>query len=219
MRIYVATSNPGKLRDFGYAAEGVGAEVEIVPLPGLGRIAAPPEDEATFEANARVKALYYARAAEREFAGALVLADDSGLEVGCLDGAPGVRSARYADDVGFPHPVASTTDERNNAALLRALDGVPRGCRRARYRCALALARGGDVVATAEGVLDGEILEVPRGEGGFGYDPLFCVGEAEGRTMAEIGMEERLELSHRGRALRRLLEGLRGHRRNTDDAD
>lgn len=208
MRIYVATTNAGKLRDFGYAAERAGSGVEIVPLPGLREIPAPAEDEATFEGNARVKALYYAAHAPGE----LVLADDSGLEVRCLQGAPGVRSARYAEDVGFPHAVAATEDERNNAALLRAMEWIPDPCREGRYRCALVLARGGEVVATAEGTLEGRILRVPRGDAGFGYDPLFCIGEAGvpavGMTMAEVDMGIRLELSHRGRALRRLLEGI-----------
>ncbi len=209
MRLYVASSNAGKLRDFGYAAERAGGGVEILPLPGLRAIAPPAEDEATFEGNARVKALYYAREAALRspgLAGELVLADDSGLEVGCLNGAPGVRSARYADDVGYPHAAAATTDERNNAALLRALDGAPTAARQGRYRCALALVRGAEVVATAEGVLEGEILTALRGDAGFGYDPLFFVPEV-GLTMAELGMEERLRLSHRGRALRRLVEG------------
>lgn len=208
MRIYAATSNAGKLRDFGYAAERAGSGVEIVPLPGLREISAPAEDEDTFEGNARVKALYYAREGARrspELEGELVLADDSGLEVRCLRGAPGVRSARFAEDVGFPHAVAASLDERNNAALLRALDGVPEACREARYRCVLALARGAEVVATADGMLEGEILLAPRGQAGFGYDPLFFVTEV-GRTMAEVGMEDRLRLSHRGRALRELLE-------------
>src|SRR5579863_3792112 len=118
MRFYAATSNPGKLHDFAYAVEGrrAGAEgVRIDPLPGLAAIPAPEEDGATFEANARLKAVYYSRFAPGE----LVIADDSGLEVRCLDDAPGVRSARYAEDQRFPNPPASTVDERNNAALLR----------------------------------------------------------------------------------------------------
>jgi XTP/dITP diphosphohydrolase len=170
-------------------------------LPGLGEIPAPPEDEPTFEQNAREKAIYYSEQAP----GLMVLADDSGLEVTCLEGAPGVRSARYADDLRFPSAPGSTVDERNNAALLRELDGVPEPCRQARYRCALALARDGDVLATAEGTVEGSILSAPRGEGGFGYDPLFLVAES-GRTMAELEPEARIAVSHRGRALRRLLE-------------
>ena len=216
MILYVATSNPGKLRDFAHAAEGFLGGVEtdmtkaerivIQPLPGLSGIPAPPEDDPTFEATARSKAEYYSlQPAARDL---LVLADDSGLEVTCLDGAPGVRSARYAEDVGFPSAPASTLDERNNAALLRALDCIPEACRQARYRCALAVARNGVVEITAEGALDGRILTAPRGSGGFGYDPLFLVTE-HNKTMAELDPAIRLNLSHRARALKSLLGRLR----------
>ena len=210
MRLYIATTNPGKLRDFAYAAEAhifaTGSElrpserIAIKPLPGLADIAAPPEDELTFEANARTKAVYYSRQA----VGQWVLADDSGLEVKCLDGAPGVRSARYADDQKFPSAPGSTVDERNNAALLRALDGVPELCRQARYRCVLALARDGEVLAIADGVVGGSMLPAPRGELGFGYDPLFFIADLN-QTMAELDPVARLSVSHRGRALRSLL--------------
>jgi XTP/dITP diphosphohydrolase len=210
MRIYVATSNPGKLRDFAYAAEeavvGAGSNsegIEIQPLPGLAGIAAPPEDELTFEANARGKAIFYSHHAPGEY----VLADDSGLEVTCLENAPGVRSARYAEDERFPSAPGSTVDERNNAALLRALDNVPEPCRQGQYRCVLALACDGRVLATAEGGLEGSILTAPRGERGFGYDSLFFVPKFD-RTMAELDPAERLSVSHRGRALRALLESL-----------
>jgi XTP/dITP diphosphohydrolase len=211
MRLFVATTNPGKLRDFAYAAEGylhasaadreAAERIDLEPLPGLEAIPAPPEDEPTFAGNAREKAVYYSRLA----AGMLVLADDSGLEVTCLGDAPGVRSARYADDLRFPSAPPSTTDERNNAALLRELDGVPERCRQGRYRCALVLARDGEVLATADGGVEGSILTAPRGDGGFGYDPLFLVGELD-RTMAELGPAARMSVSHRGRALRKLLE-------------
>jgi XTP/dITP diphosphohydrolase len=215
MRIYVATSNPGKLRDFAYAANGDSTastksrfsngseQIEIHPLPGLAGIPAPPEEEPSFEANARAKAIYYSHHAP----GSYVLADDSGLEVTCLDDAPGVRSARYAEDQRFPSAPGSTLDERNNAALLRALDNVPDPCRQARYRCVLALAFDGSVLTTAEGSLEGSILVAPQGEHGFGYDPLFFLPEF-GRTMAELDLPERLSVSHRGRALRALLTSL-----------
>jgi XTP/dITP diphosphohydrolase len=212
MRFYAATSNPGKIRDFAHAAEGHGGDlgaIEIEPLAGLAQIPAPPEDEPTFEGNARAKAVYYSRYAPGE----LVIADDSGLEVSCLDDAPGVRSARYAEDQAqaqnFPVMPASTLDERNNAALIRALDGIPEHCRRARYRCVLALARDGEVLATADGAVEGRILTAPRGPGGFGYDPLFLLQEY-GQTMAEVDPTIRLTVSHRGRALRKLLEDLPG---------
>jgi XTP/dITP diphosphohydrolase len=208
MHLYIATTNPGKLRDLAYAAEGHllnGTKACIEPLPGAAAIPAPPEDELTFEDNARAKAIYYSRRAR----GVLVLADDSGLEVACLGNAPGVRSARYAEDQAqaqnFPLEPASTLDERNNAALLRALDGIPEACRQARYRCVLALARSGEVLTTAEGMVEGRILTAVRGAGGFGYDPLFLLVEY-GQTMAEVDPGTRLAVSHRGRALRALLE-------------
>jgi XTP/dITP diphosphohydrolase len=205
MRLFVATSNPGKLRDFAHAAAGAEG-VQIEPLAGLAGIPAPAEDGLTFEANAREKAVYYSRYAPGE----LVIADDSGLEVACLDDGPGVLSARFAEDQAqaqnFPAMPASTLDERNNVALLRALDGVPDHCRRGRYRCVLAVARDGEVLATADGALEGRILRAPRGDAGFGYDPLFLLPEI-GKTMAEVDMAVRLDVSHRGRALRRLLEG------------
>ncbi|HEY4379703.1 MAG TPA: non-canonical purine NTP pyrophosphatase [Acidobacteriaceae bacterium] len=204
MRLYVATSNPGKLRDFAHAAEGHllgGERIQIEPLPGLAAIPAPPEDEPSFDANARTKALAYSRFAP----GLMVLADDSGLEVDGLGGAPGVRSARYAEDLNFAGAAGSTVDERNNVALLRGLEGVPETRRRGRYRCVLALARDGEIVATAEGALEGRILSTPQGGLGFGYDPLFFLPEL-GRTMAELDPATRLAMSHRGRALRNLLE-------------
>jgi XTP/dITP diphosphohydrolase len=203
MILYAATSNPGKLRDFAYAAERHRGTVVIEPLPGLAQIPPPSEDESTFEANARAKAVYYSQLAPGHF----VIADDSGLEVTCLQGAPGVRSARYAEDQRFPHPPAATLDERNNAALLRALDGVPDQCRQASYRCVLALAQDGKVLRTAEGTLDGSILLAPRGDAGFGYDPLFLLPK-HGVTMAEVDSVIRIQVSHRGRALKNLLRQL-----------
>jgi XTP/dITP diphosphohydrolase len=200
MHLYIATTNPGKLRDFAHAATTLAT---IEPLPNLSTIPAPPEDEPTFEGNARVKALFYSTHAPDQ----LVLADDSGLEVTCFENAPGVRSARYAEDMAFPRPPASTPDERNNAALLRALDGVPENCRQARYRCALALARNGVILATSEGTVEGAIHTAPRGTLGFGYDPLFLIPSLN-QTMAELDPTTRLTLSHRGQALRTLLTNL-----------
>jgi XTP/dITP diphosphohydrolase len=169
----------------------------------LAEIAAPPEDEPSFAANARSKALYYSRYAP----GLLVVADDSGLEVDALNGHPGVRSARYAEDLNFLSPLVLTVDERNNAALLRALDGIPDGRRQARYRCVLALARNGETVATAEGEVEGSILTAARGRAGFGYDPIFLIPELD-QSMAEVDMTTRLDFSHRGRALQVLLQRL-----------
>lgn len=196
--LYAATTNPGKLRDFAVAAETSGVRIE--PLPGLHEIRAPHEDQPTFAGNACLKAAYYSR-----LAAGYVLADDSGLEVDALGGEPGVRSARYAQDLGFDTPKARTTDERNNLCLLARMQGIAR--RSARYHCVLALARAGEVLLTADGSAEGEILTVPRGTGGFGYDPLFWVAALQ-RTMAEIPLDEKHRLSHRGRAFRALLPHL-----------
>ena len=201
--LYVATSNPGKLRDFAAAAEEDGIRIE--PLPGLKEIAAPAEDEPAFAGNARVKAVYYSRF----LPGEIVLADDSGLEVDALDGEPGVRSARFAEDAGFVTDTVTNTDERNNLYLLARLKGIS-SPRRGRYRCVLAAARDGECLLTAEGAVEGEILTAPRGSGGFGYDPLFLLDT--GQTMAEIDIVTRHRISHRGQALRALLLTMRARR-------
>lgn len=172
----------------------------LEPLPGLESVAAPAEDAPTFAGNARLKAEYYSR-----FAGGIVLADDSGLEVDALGGAPGVRSARFAEDAGYDPPQAQSTDERNNLYLLDRMGG--KTPRTGRYRCVLAAARAGVVLATGEGLVEGEILESPIGTGGFGYDPLFWLEELQ-RSMAQISLEEKHALSHRGRAFRDLLPRL-----------
>jgi XTP/dITP diphosphohydrolase len=201
--LYAASSNAGKLRDFSVAAAVFG--VEIAVLPGMKEIPVPAEDGATFEANARLKAEAYSRARP----GLLVLADDSGLEVDALDGAPGVRSARYAEDAGFAGADDALVDRRNNRYLLdqlRAGGATPPWT--ARYRCALAVARGGACLWTADGSVEGQIVAEPRGMGGFGYDPLFWVPEL-GKTMAEIDLETKQRLSHRGRALQALLGRMR----------
>ena len=197
MQMYVATTNAGKLRDFQYAGEQAGSLVSLEPLPGLADLPAPVEDGETFEANARLKAVFYSQRAP----GMWVLADDSGLEVDALQGRPGVRSARFAEDVGALDAGAGV-DASNNAALLLAMpEETSRACH---YRCALALARDGEVRQVAFGSLEGELLADPEGDGGFGYDPLFYVAEL-GCTMAEVSAAQRLEVSHRGRALQHLL--------------
>lgn len=206
MRLWVATTSPGKLRDFAYAAEGHllhGNKVEIGPLQGLETIPAPAEDEPTFAANAVAKAAYYSRLSP----GRLVLADDSGLEVDALMGQPGVRSARFAEDAGFEVDSGMPVDERNNALLISMMAKVAFAPRTARYRCALALARGGRVLAVADGTVEGRILTSPRGARGFGYDPLFYIPEFD-MTMAEVDPVRRMKVSHRGRALRALLDTL-----------
>lgn len=205
IRIYAATSNAGKLRDFAVAAEHSGIGIE--PLPGLREIAAPAEDAPTFEGNARVKAVYYSQFAPGE----LVMADDSGLEVDALDGEPGVRSARFAEDAGFPADGAAGTDERNNLYLLSRMRDVPVDRRPARYRCVLVAARNQECLFVGEGTVEGEILDHLRGDGGFGYDPLFYL-KALGKTMAEIDLATKHRISHRGEALRNLLLSIPGRR-------
>jgi XTP/dITP diphosphohydrolase len=199
--IYVASSNPGKLRDFAAAASVFGVELAI--LPGLPEIPAPDETGATFEANARLKAEAYSRARP----GLLVLADDSGLEVDVLHGAPGVRSARYAEDASFVSNQGETTDAQNNLYLLHQLREHAQPWT-ARYRCVLAVACDGVTLQTAVGAVEGEMIAEPRGTGGFGYDPLFWVPEL-GKTMAEVDLETKQKLSHRGRALEALLTKIR----------
>jgi len=195
--LYVATSNPGKLRDFAAASE-IFSEFAIAPMPCLDRIPPPPEIETTFEGNARAKAVYYSRLAP----GFDVLADDSGLEVDALNGDPGVRSARFAADAEFAPN--GDPDQNNNLLLLQKLSDVDTDRRTARYRCVLALARDGEWILAAEGSVEGRIATEGRGDGGFGYDPLFLLPELD-QTMAQLPAETRQSLSHRGRALRALL--------------
>jgi XTP/dITP diphosphohydrolase len=203
MKLYVATTNQGKLGDFAAAAATLhGEPLTLEPLPGLKDIPAPEEDEPTFAGNARLKAVYYSKL----FPDALVLADDSGLEVYALHGAPGVRSARYSEDLNFGSP-EMPLDERNNLCLLHALAKIPPIQRGARYRCALAAARSGTLIVKGDGTVDGEILVAPRGTNGFGYDPLFFLPELY-KTMAELDPATKLTLSHRGRAFRNLIDRL-----------
>lgn len=200
MRLLLATMNPGKLRDFA-AASSPGVLLE--PLAGLASLPTPEETGSTFQENALLKATAYSLFAP----GAIVLADDSGLEVDGLDGAPGVRSARFAEDRCFQRQDSMSADERNNLCLLEELASRPMASRSARYRCVLAAARDGEAIATGEGAVDGEILEQPRGTAGFGYDPLFLLPQLA-ETMAELSTDQKLALSHRGRALRDLLTKL-----------
>ena len=203
LRLYAATTSAGKLRDFRAAAQALSVNIET--LPGIGEIPAPPEDGDTFLANAATKAVYYSGFAPGE----LVIADDSGLEVDALGGAPAVRSARYAADAGLKDsPDANdNTDVWNNMLLIQKMDGIPEALRTARYHCTLIAARDGEVVQVADGTVEGTILEAPRGTGGFGYDPLFYLPKLD-KTMAEIDLETKLSLSHRGRAIVALLAKL-----------
>jgi XTP/dITP diphosphohydrolase len=193
-RVLVATSNAGKLRDFAGAAAAHGVSIEA--LPGFASLPAVVEDGATFEANARKKAEHYSKYAEGE----VVIADDSGLEVDALGGAPGVRSARYAADDEH----ANADEEANNARLLRELHEVPEEYRTAKFVCVIAAARNGHTLATFHGQAEGIILHAARGYSGFGYDPLFYFAEI-GKTFAELTAEEKAAFSHRGAAFREFL--------------
>jgi XTP/dITP diphosphohydrolase len=187
VRIWCATGNPGKLREFRLAAEILGIEIE--PLAGIGSIVAPEETGATFEANAKLKAEYYSR-----FSPGPLFADDSGLEVDALGGEPGVFSARYAG------PGAS--DDANNKLLLARLGKSAK--RAARFVCVIAVAEAGLMVRTFRGSVEGEILHQPNGPGGFGYDPLFLYPPF-GCSFGEVEGERKFSVSHRGNALRAML--------------
>lgn len=201
LALYAATSNRGKLAELAECASGAG--VEVLALPGLSAMPEPVEDADTFMGNAEKKAVAYSLLARDAGArGLLVFADDSGLEVPSLGGAPGVRSARFADDAGYRVCTGESVDRRNNALLLERLHEVED--RRARFVCALALARDGEVLLCAEGFVAGEILRAPRGSAGFGYDPLFLL-PALGLTTAELSPALKWGLSHRGEAFRSLL--------------
>ena len=199
-RVLVATSNPGKIRDLVGAAATHG--IEIVTLPGFSSLPSVVEDGLTFEANARKKAEHYSHFSEGE----LVIADDSGLEVDALQGAPGVRSARYAaDEHGPDEESGNSDDEANNNRLLRELHDVPDEYRTGRFVCVIAVARNGHTLATFHGKTEGVLLHARRGSGGFGYDPLFFFPQI-GRTFAELTAEEKAQYSHRGAAFRQFLE-------------
>jgi XTP/dITP diphosphohydrolase len=203
MTLYAATSNPGKLREFSHSAST--QEIDVLALPNLKEIPEPVEDALTFMGNAELKA----RAYSLTLPGALVFADDSGLEVPALENEPGVYSARYADEAGYALDTDATRDERNNELLLdRMKYAAASPDRSARFVCALALARDGEILLRAEDFVGGEILRSPRGTDGFGYDPLFLI-PALGRTFAELPSEQKWEFSHRGRAFRALLSQIR----------
>jgi XTP/dITP diphosphohydrolase len=194
-RVVVATRNRGKLREILRLLADAGVRFELVTIDELAPDAELPEEEVTFEGNALSKA----RAAAT-VTGLPAIADDSGLEVDALDGAPGVWSARYA---GLP-----SDDERNNAKLLEALAGVPEERRRARFRCVAAFVdRDRGMEITRAGAVEGEILPAPRGDKGFGYDPLFLL-PAKDRTMAELDLAEKNEVSHRAAAFKALAQAL-----------
>ena len=190
MKIWCASGNPGKLREFRLAGELLNVDVE--PLPDLRSIEAPEETGATFEENAKLKAAYYSR-----FAPGLLFADDSGLAVDALDGAPGVYSARYAGE--------HATDGDNNRLVLERLSDNPN--RTARFVCVIALARDGEVVETFRGEVEGELLHEAHGPAGFGYDPLFYYPPF-GCSFGEVDDAKKFGVSHRGNAVRAMLSYL-----------
>lgn len=201
--IFVATRNPGKVAELSRLLEGhnclpYGPEV-------IHEFTAPTEDGSTFEANARKKAIQYSRQVK-----AIVLADDSGLEIDALDGQPGVRSSR----LGGPH--ASDLDRIH--LILGKMEGVPWEKRTARFRCVVALARDGEILATFDGVVEGMITFEPEGSAGFGYDPIFFYPPA-GMTFASMTPEEKNSISHRGQAFEGAVSWLAGWRRKDQDSE
>jgi len=191
--LLVATRNTGKLREIRHLLEGTG--IRVLGLDAFPELPEVVEDGDTFAANAVKKAETIA-----QLTGLPCLADDSGLVVEALQGAPGVLSARYSGVQG--------DDAANNARLLRELAGVPEDRRQAAFHCVMALCRQGKETALFEGRVAGHILPAPRGDGGFGYDPLFLIDGCE-RTMAELPLAEKNRISHRGQALRQVIEALR----------
>jgi XTP/dITP diphosphohydrolase len=192
MKLCLASGNPGKLHEFQVLAAGHALELQL--LPGFAAIPEFEENAPTFAENAAGKALYYSR-----HCAGMVFADDSGLVVPALGAAPGVHSARYAG--------AGASNEQRIAKLLVELQGK-KGAERAGYFvCVIAAAQQDRAVAVVSAKVDGEILEAPRGSGGFGYDPVFFFPEL-GKSFAELQPEEKNQFSHRGKAFRRLLEVL-----------
>lgn len=198
--IYACSSNPGKLREFQLVATELGMTgFDLLTLPGLKAIEPPEEIGKTFEENARLKAVYYSKLTTE-----MVLADDSGLEVDALGGAPGVYSARYAG--------ASATDQANNELLLRNMAGMPD--RTARFVCAISLARQGAVLHTVRGSVEGQLLETASGGNGFGYDPLFFYPPLQ-CSFGELDDKRKFSVSHRGNALRKTFAWLSRHQDRT----
>jgi XTP/dITP diphosphohydrolase len=191
-KLYLASGNAGKLKEFLVLAEACGRNWQLELLPDYSKLPEFEESAPTFAENAAGKAFYYARQSD-----GIVFADDSGLVVPALGGAPGVLSARYAG------PGAS--NEQRIAKLLFEMNGLAGANRSAYFVCVIAAVRAGRAVAIVSEKVDGEILDAPRGSGGFGYDPVFFFPPV-GKTFAELRAEEKSQHSHRGKAFRRLLE-------------
>jgi XTP/dITP diphosphohydrolase len=185
VKLLLATTSRGKLREQKEALRGL--DLEILSLEDVGPLDPPHETGATFRENARLKALYYHRATSLP-----AVAEDAGLEVEALGSVPGVESARFLG--------ADTPYEKKNQRILERLEGVGETQRTARYVSAVALAAGGEIAFEHEAVCEGRIAFEPRGEGGFGYDPIFYYTPLS-RTMAELSPEEKNQVSHRGKAM------------------
>lgn len=191
--VIIASSNKGKLKEFQELMKDLPVEVRsLADYPEIGDI---EENGTTFAENAYIKAK-----AVYDATGCLAIADDSGLEVDALGGAPGIYSARYAGE--------EKDDAKNNAKLLAALADVPEGERGAQFHCAIVAISADGRRFDAEGIVRGEILRAARGENGFGYDPLFYVREFD-KTTAELSMDEKNAISHRGQAVRKIVAVLK----------
>ena len=195
-KILLGSKNKGKIQEFQEAFQD--SQIEILSLNDFSDCPDAPETGNSFEENASQKALFY-----QEFTGLPSLADDSGIEVDALGGAPGIYSARYA---GEP-----ANDSANNQKLLENLEGIPSEKRTGRFVCVLALAKNGQIVQLSRGTAEGIVLEAPRGENGFGYDPLFFVPNLK-KTMAELSITEKRQISHRGEALRKFVAWFKGQK-------
>jgi XTP/dITP diphosphohydrolase len=194
-RIFVASSNPGKLADF--VATAAAYNLDVLPLSGIKQIGPPEETGSTFADNAKLKAVFYSCYAPGE----ILIADDSGLAVEALHGEPGVRSARYAEDAGIR---SDDPDQANNQLLLERAEGIADPQRQCAFICVIAAARDGRTLQTFTAEARGMLLRTPRGTHGFGYDPLFYFPNL-GKSFAELSREEKLRVSHRGAAFRMLL--------------
>lgn len=195
-QLVLATSNAGKIRELAESLASLGVDVlGLADFPHIGTIA---EDGSTFEENARIKAHTVAAAT-----GLPTVADDSGLEVAALHGAPGVHSARYADD--WPPQPGENRDQRNMRKLLQTLKDVPDAERGCRFVCCMALVQPDGQEWLLRGTWDGRLLHAPQGSNGFGYDPIFWVPQLN-KSAAQLTREEKNARSHRGQALRALLE-------------
>lgn len=183
-KLLLATSNPGKIKEYRFLLDGLGYQITTLTEEGIAKIVT--ESGSSYEQNARLKAITYAKLSQLT-----ILADDSGLEVDALDGEPGVKSARFAGE--------AATDAEKVSLLLAKLDGVPWERRTARFKCVIAIASPGGRAELCYGECHGMIALEAKGENGFGYDPIFFLPEI-GKTMAELNLETKNQISHRARA-------------------